>query len=192
MAESERTNTASVLAAYRKWKEEGENLKSRAQGGLMDRFAELIREAQQVQHDLLEDFGQVVKFPANPKPGKKGRSRTVTRKAAAPTRPVPVAEPPVAVASVTKKSSVAKLPVAVANVPRERAQTVQPVRSSAKSAQPQPDAEAQRAQLARKIEKAEARLKVARDSGDPVRVQNAEDRVYELKDELRLLSESVL
>lgn len=193
MAESEKT-TASVLAAYRSWKEEGESLKARAQGCLMDRFAELIREAQQVQHDLLEDFGQVVKFPANPKPGKKGRARSVARKVSTPTaRPMEVTAPPAAAASVATVSPAKRLvatkpSVAVSTAVKSRGASA-PLRASTKTAGEPLSVDAQRLQLTRKLQKAEARLQAARDSGDPVRVQNAEDRVYELKDDLRLLAE---
>jgi hypothetical protein len=193
MADSE-SMTASVLAAYRTWKEEGEALKVQAQGCLMDRFADLIREAQQVQHDLFEDFGVVVKFPSNPKLAKKGRVRPVVRKAkpvVAVTAPpaTPPAAPAVSVAPAATKKPASATPAAIPATTVKTRSAAAPLRTPAKAVAKQESVESQRAQLNRKIQKAEARLKAARESGDPVRVQNAEDRLYELKDDLQLLTE---
>lgn len=189
MAESDRNAAASVLSAYRSWKEEGASLKARAQGCLMDRFAELVREAQQVQHDLWEDFGQTVKFPANPKPAKKGRGRAAPRKVAVPS---PAAQSPVRAVQSTAPAVTPPAAAPVSSARKAVKAISAPLRAPQKrAAAPEASAESQRRQLARKLEKAEARLKAARETGDPVRVQNAEDRVYELNDDLRLLAEQL-
>lgn len=214
MAESQK-NATDVLASYRRWKEDGEALKARAQGLLMDRFAELIREAQQVQHDLWEDFGQIAKFPVNPKLTRKGKGRGSQRRPSSLPRPassqpassnsvaIPAAahEPRVATPAPRKvsgsnegsKSGNAEARKTIGSAPlrapaaipaRTRIAAPKPVRN------PEAEREKQRRSLMRQISKTQLRLSQARTTGDPVRIQNAEDRLYELNDDLRLLDQS--
>jgi|GEM_PF-5050002 len=213
MADADRNVAAEVLAAYRNWKENGESLKARAQGCLVDRFHELIREAQQVQQDLWDDFGQAVKFPANPKPAKRGKTRPPVRKTASVARPdasvpVSVVKPTVSKESARSESirtaPARTAPLRAAAAPVEVAAPIvarpQPVRqeparvetgraTSAKrsAGNAANDIETQRRELTKKLHKAEARLKAAREAGDAAKIQNAEDRVYEINDDLSLL-----
>lgn len=186
MADSE-TSATQVLAQYRRWKEDGEALRSRAQSFLMERFSELIREAQQVQHDLWEDFGQTVKFPVNPKFARKGKGRTPARKAVAAARSLPSASPAPSPAPALAKSSTSARPAPAAS---RRAAPTASLRAPNRSSSEQVDAEKKRRQLRKQIEKAEARLAEVTALGDTVKMQNAEDRLYELNDDLRLLDQS--
>lgn len=190
MAELRHSDTNDVLRSYRRWKEEGAELKARAQGLLVERFHELVREAQQVQHDLHEDFGHTVKFPVNPKFAKKGKARPAARKVAAGiAAPANAGLPPAVTAPAVKASPVQKAsggtlaprvsptakttPVAISRTPK-----------SAKKETGVRELE----RLTRQVEKARQRLAEAKVSGGPVKIQNAEDRLYELSDELRLLT----
>lgn len=182
-----------MLRSYRRWKEEGAELKARAQNLLVERFHELVREAQQVQHDLFEDFGQAVKFPVNPKFAKKGKSRPAAKKAAALATPSSVNSPLVARASGAEAPAVRKPsgpPSTLRVNPPEktaRAVAARPSRSG-KQTTGQATGANELEHLARQVEKARQRLEEARKSGGPVKIQNAEDRLYELSDELRLLT----
>lgn len=168
MADLKQQNPKDVLESYRRWKEEGAALRERARNLLIERFHELVREAQQVQRDLDEDFAHTVKFPANPKPAKKGRTRTSTRSAAPSARAA--APPP---AAPLKPSAAETRP------PRAAA--------SRRAAPAKAEVEARETErLRREVEKARQRLAEAKASGGPVKIQNAEDRLYELSDELRL------
>lgn len=218
MADADRNVAAEVLAAYRNWKENGESLKARAQGCLVDRFHELIREAQQVQQDLWDDFGQAVKFPTNPKPAKRGKTRPPVRKTASVARPdaaVPVSavKPTVSKESARSESirtaptrtaplRAAAAPVEVAAPMAARPQPVRLDAARPETGRPETgrsasakrsagnaanDIETQRRELTKKLHKAEARLKAAREAGDAAKIQNAEDRVYEINDDLSLL-----
>jgi hypothetical protein len=212
MAESRPTNPTDILQSYRRWKEQGESLKSQAQGFLVERFHELIQEAQQVQHDLWEDFGHTVKFPANPKFAKKAKGRPATRKTAASPRPAgtsaaATAPSPASKASAAQKPSAERAPLRMTSPESARPQDHQPQPAPSQSYRPavpipsartprpapkatRPPAEPAKtlAQLTRQVEKAKLRLEEARASGSAIKIQNAEDRLYELSDELRLLS----
>jgi len=190
------SNAAEVLASYRRWKEDGKALKTRAQSFLMERFSELIREAQQVQHDLWEDFGQTVKFPANPKMARKGKGRSAPRNATPALRPVAERSalapqrggatstaPPAAPAGRVTDSLTAA--ATVRRTTRPSLLRGGETRSGAAPAQGK-----KRHLLMRQIAKAQARLEQVRALGDPVKLQNAEDRLYELNDDLRLLDEA--
>jgi hypothetical protein len=183
-------NAADVLASYRRWKEDGEALKARAQALLVERFASLVQEAQQLQHDLWEDFGQTVKFPVNPKFARKGKSRTTSRKAR--TSPTEAATSslriPANVPSNTPEATAAK-----PSASPVRSATTKIDRPAVKQSQPKtplnPEAQRQREirSLERKRSQAQLRLQQAQAEGNPTRIQNAEDRLYELNDDLRLL-----
>lgn len=187
-----------VLAQYRRWKEDGEALRSRAQSLLVERFADLVREAQAVQHDLWEDFGQTVKFPINPKFARKGKNRSnvkrvpsVAKPAVTPasthsptsSAPVPGKTPQVAAAADTVAATT-RSPANARRVP-----SAAPLRAPVQRKPDPLDIEKKRRQLRKQIEKAEARLAQVAALGDAVKVQNAEDRLYELNDDLRLLGE---
>ncbi|MCZ2152611.1 MAG: hypothetical protein LC114_01730 [Bryobacterales bacterium] len=169
MADLKQQSSKDVLESYRRWKEEGAALRERARNLLIERFHELVREAQQVQQDLQEDFSHAVKFPANPKPAKKGRARTSAKNVAASVRAVPPPAP-----------APLREPPAMVDRPRRR--------SSPKQTPPaKPDVEIRETEkLRREVERARQRLAEAKASGSAVRIQNAEDRLYELSDELRL------
>jgi hypothetical protein len=206
MAESRPTNPNDILQSYRRWKEQGETLKSQAQGFLVERFHELIQEAQQVQHDLWEDFAHTVKFPANPKFAKKAKGRAATKKTAASPRPAgtsaaATASPAASKATAAHKPSAERAPLRVASPASAQPQVPQPQpvwpapsakgsRSTPKASRPAaaPTPAKTVAQLTRQVEKARLRLEEARTSGSAIKIQNAEDRLYELSDELRLLS----
>jgi hypothetical protein len=198
-------NAMDVLASYRRWKEDGEALKSRAQTLLVERFASLVQEAQQLQHDLWEDFGQAVKFPANPKFARKPKARGSARKArtVAPTAspgelritvpPAPQTPPPAPAAQAVSTHSQA-VPSHTQAVPRHapavREKSPRPATKRVRpKAQPDPELLRQKEikKLERKRDQAELRLQQAQAEGNPARIQNAEDRLYEVSDELRLL-----
>ena len=202
MADARQKTPGDVLQSYRRWKEEGAALKAQAQNLLVERFHELLREAQQVQHDLYEDFGHTVKFPVNPKFAKKGKARPVARKTLAvapPTAPSPAAGSSSAPAS-TSSSVAAPAPASRPSAAQKPSGVGSPLRVSpaerapkaASSKRPSPVKAEQGAReierLTRQVEKARERLAEAKESGGPVKIQNAEDRLYELSDELRLLT----
>lgn len=182
MADVRQKNPSDVLQSYRRWKEEGAALKAQAQNLLVERFHELVQEAQQVQHDLYDDFGHTVKFPVNPKFAKKGKARPAARKAAASP-----SAPPAQFSSA--KASAAQKPSGGGSALRVRAvDTTPPEAATKRFAPPKTDAGRREVErLARQVEKARQRLAEAKESGGPVKIQNAEDRLYELSDELRLL-----
>lgn len=185
-------NTTDVLASYRQWKAEGETLKARAQSCLLERFSALVREAQQVQQDLWEDFGHTVKFPANPKFARKAKGRAATRKpvpataSATVAAPRAAANPPLpATAPAAASGPSARASGAVSRV--QRAAEAPALRVRKTTVTPKVDIQKQRRQLEKQIQKAAARVEQVRLLGDAVKLQNAEDRLYELNDELRLL-----
>ncbi|MCW5962849.1 MAG: hypothetical protein KIT83_02330 [Bryobacterales bacterium] len=181
------SSASQVLAQYRRWKEDGEALRARAQSFLVERFSALIQEAQQVQHDLWEDFGQSVKFPVNPKFARKGKGRSPARKAVAAPRNSPSARPAPAPVSVPVKSGAS---AGAAPVTSRRTAPTASLRAPKKPGSETVDLEKKRRQLRKQIEKAEARLAQVAALGDAVKMQNAEDRLYELNDDLRLLDQS--
>ncbi|MDZ7637199.1 MAG: hypothetical protein U5J83_02945 [Bryobacterales bacterium] len=188
MAETRQKNPGDVLQSYRRWKEEGEALKAQAQSLLVERFHELVQEAQQVQHDLYEDFGHTVKFPVNPKFAKRGKARPAARKTAvAAARAAPAMSPAApAPAPVTKVSAAQKASGGGASL---RMSTVEPAQRSAPGAGAKKDTGARALEhLSRQVDKARQRLAEAKVSGGAVKIQNAEDRLYELSDELRLMT----
>lgn len=165
MSDSRQKNPNDVLQSYRRWKEQGEALKSQAQGFLVERFHELVQEAQQVQHDLYEDFGHVAKFPVNPKFAKKGRGRAPLKKPSASATKI------AAPAQETKSAATQKASGSGANLRMPR------------------DEKSKKLELLnRQVEKARQRLADAKASGSAVKIQNAEDKLYELSDELRLIA----
>ncbi len=189
-----------VLAQYRRWKEDGEALRSRAQSLLVERFADLVREAQTVQHDLWEDFGQTVKFPINPKFARKGKNRSNVKRVPSVAKPAvtpastPSPTPSVPVPGKTPQVAAAADTMAAATPTRSpanarRVPTAAPLRAPVQRKADPLDIEKKRRQLRKQIEKAEARLAQVAALGDAVKVQNAEDRLYELNDDLRLLGE---
>ncbi|MCL4782830.1 MAG: hypothetical protein KJZ70_07340 [Bryobacterales bacterium] len=200
MADARPKTASDVLQSYRRWKEEGAALKAQAQNLLVERFHELLREAQQVQHDLYEDFGHTVKFPVNPKFAKKGKTRPPARK---PLAGAPVAAPPAPSSTPAGAGS-----PSAAHAPSSRHSAVQKPSGGASALRVSPAERAPRAasskrpsasradqgareieRLTRQVEKARERLAEAKESGGPVKIQNAEDRLYELSDELRLLTD---
>lgn len=190
MADARQKTPNDVLQSYRRWKEEGAELKAQAQNLLVERFHELVQEAQQVQHDLHEDFGHAVKFPANPKFAKKGKARPSARKPSAAVRVVPASVvPPPAAQPSSAKPSAAQKPLGGASPlrvsPMERAP--RPATNRVPSVKADTGAR-ELERLGRQVEKARQRLAEAKASGGPVKIQNAEDRLYELSDELRLLT----
>jgi hypothetical protein len=201
MAETQPKKASDILQSYRRWKEEGEALKTQAQGFLVERFHDLIQEAQQVQQDLWDDFGHSVKFPANPKFAKKAKARGTGKKSVAAARPAGTGASGAggSAAGGATKSSASQKPMssgaplrAPATEPIGRLQvpvssgTPRPPRSM--SAGKGKGNERTLAQLTRQVEKARQRLEEAKASGSAVKIQNAEDRLYELSDELRLLN----
>lgn len=201
MAETQPRKASDILQSYRRWKEEGEALKTQAQGFLVERFHELIQEAQQVQQDLWDDFGHSVKFPANPKFAKKAKARGTGKKSVAAARPAGagVSGAGGAAEGGALKSTASQKPMptgaplrAPATEPTRRLQvpvasgTPRPPRSL--GAGKSKGNERTLAQLTRQVEKARQRLEEAKASGSAVKIQNAEDRLYELSDELRLLN----
>ncbi len=191
------SNTAQVLAQYRRWKEDGEALRARAQALLVERFSTLIREAQELQHDLWEDFGQAVKFPANPKFVRKGKGRSSPRKST-PTPKSQVAKALSSPAPAIPANAPARRPEppAASPVTARKAPTSAPLRAPSQTRTKSPsaepvDSEKKRRQLRKLIEKTEAKLLHLRLLGDAAKIQNAEDRLYELNDDLRLLDEVV-
>lgn len=190
MADARQKTPNDVLQSYRRWKEEGAELKAQAQNLLVERFHELVQEAQRVQQDLHEDFGHAVKFPANPKFAKKGRARPSARKPAAAARvapasvvPAPAAQAPGAKSSAVQKPSGGPSPLRVSPIEK----TPRPAEKRAPSGKADTGAR-ELERLGRQVEKARQRLAEAKASGGPVKIQNAEDRLYELSDELRLLT----
>jgi len=101
-----------VIQQYRKWKEQGEGLRSKAKQAMEARFAELLVEAVRISEDYKRDFGAVLKPPAvvtafRFKAGAKAKPK---KKAAAPA-PVPAAAAPVddaKTAALVKKLAAAK------------------------------------------------------------------------------------
>ena len=101
-----------VIQQYRKWKEQGEGLRSKAKQAMEARFAELLVEAVRISEDYKRDFGAVLKPPAvvtafRFKAGAKAKPK---KKAAAPS-PVPAAAAPVddaKTAALVKKLAAAK------------------------------------------------------------------------------------
>ncbi len=188
MADARQKNPSDVLQSYRRWKEEGAALKAQAQNLLVERFHELVQEAQQVQHDLYEDFGHTVKFPVNPKFAKKGKTRPAGKKTVTPARVAasePLAHAPSTKASVVQKASGGGASLRVsATETRPRATAVPKRATPASAASSAREVE----RLSRQVEKARQRLAEAKELGGPVKIQNAEDRLYELSDELRLLT----
>ncbi|MCU0228912.1 MAG: hypothetical protein MUF01_14865 [Bryobacterales bacterium] len=218
MAENPPT-PAHVLAQYRRWKEDGEALRAQAQGLLVERFHDLMREAQQLQQDLWNDFGQSIKFPANPKFVRKGKGRAPVRKLsqanpASRVNPSAQANPPQssskvdslpapsalrgALAVAATAPAVDRKPQPAAGMPATTARkpmAAAPLRAPNSTKAPTPDSsgdpQKKRRQLLRLIQKAEEKLQQLRPLGDAAKIQNAEDRLYELNDDLRLLDEAV-
>lgn len=103
-----------VIQQYRKWKEQGEGLRSKAKQAMEARFAELLVEAVRVSEDYKRDFGAALKPPAvvtafRFKAGAKAKPK---KKAAAAPAPAPAAVTPVAddpkSAALAKKLAAAK------------------------------------------------------------------------------------
>lgn len=86
---------STTLDQYREAKQNWLKLRNQAKKELISRFHEVAAELQQIQRELLEDFGEKVTIPVKPK-------KAAAKKAAAPVA-APVAPVSPAVAGLQKK-----------------------------------------------------------------------------------------
>jgi len=104
-----------VIAEYKKWKQQGEDLRTQARAAIEARFRELMAEAVQLAEEYRADFSAPLKPPANVtafryKSGGKGKARKAAKPAGTPAPKVeaPPAKPNPKVAGLEKKLATAK------------------------------------------------------------------------------------
>ncbi len=87
-----------VIAEYRKWKQQGHALRAQAKQAMETRFRDLLTEAAQIAQDYHQDFGATLKPPASitafrfktaAAKGKKGTAKSAAPAVVAPAKPSP-------------------------------------------------------------------------------------------------------
>ena len=155
-----------VITEYKKWKQQGEDLRVQAKQAMETRHHELLAEAVQIAKEYLADFGEPLK-PTSPITAFRYKGSAKSK-----------------VKAAVERSSARNLP----EVPR-------PVSSAAKSLrevpQPAPAAAKPNAEivgLQKRLATEKKKLDKAKASGKPTKA--VEDRIYEIEDELRLAGQT--
>ena len=156
-----------VITEYKKWKQQGEDLRMHAKQAMETRYQELLAEAVQIAKEYLADFGEPLK----------------------PTSPITAFRYKGSAKSKAKKAAVER---PTAKNPRE---VPQPAPSAAKNLrqvpQPTPSAAKPNAEivgLQKRLATEKKKLDKAKASGKPTKA--VEDRIYEIEDELRLAGQT--
>ncbi len=151
---------STIISDYQKWKQQGENLRTQAKSAMEVRYRELLLEAIHIAEEYREDFGSALK------------------------------PPPAVTAFRYKTPAKAKKVKPASGKPKAAAAPAkaEPPAAKAEPAKPDPKPDPKLAPLQKKLDGARKKLEAARAAGTATK--NIEDRIYEIEDEIRLLTQS--